>query len=135
MVRIEKTTLRRRIASSESQQPLTHCRTSVHRPGERAGRVEIGPVVNADAEAVNELTAEPSSHESNGHGDGSDHDGKYSGGARRRPSQPPTSGKQGHHDDITNAMQQADTLRARASGDGEEVDQSEDCRRQSRNDA
>src|SRR5438874_11190875 len=52
---------------------LTRCRTSARRPGERARRVEIGPVVNADAEAVNELTAEPAGYESDGHGDGSDH--------------------------------------------------------------
>jgi hypothetical protein len=55
---------------------LPGCRTAAHWPGERARRVEIGSVVNADAEAVNELAAEPSGHQSDGHSDSSDHDGK-----------------------------------------------------------
>jgi len=92
-------------------------------------------VVDADGEAVDELTAEPPGDERDSDGEGADDDGDGSGRAGSGAPEPPAHRKESDHNYVTGAVKQSDPLCTRSGRDGKKIDEAENCSGETGHDA
>jgi hypothetical protein len=128
--RLEPVRRREQFHRRRSPRPSTS-RGSRPATGYRVRRVEIRAGVDADAQSIDELAAEPAADRAKEQGD----DFEREQAARRcelatAVTHPAYKAKAGNGDDVAGGMPEANRLGARSSGNREPVDQAEHRRKQ-----